>query len=159
WISSQGQLDPEEARQILMQAALALEHAYEQGVVHRDIKPSNFLLARKRDRLVVKLTDFGLARQASDDAFRVTRPGTTVGTVDYLAPEQARDSRAADTRSDLYSLGCTFYHMLAGRAPFPEGSLTERLYRHIEEEPQDVRAFNPKVPDFLWDVLRRLLAK
>jgi serine/threonine-protein kinase len=159
YIDRKGKLDPEEARRITIQAALALQHAYQQGIVHRDIKPSNFLVTRKNGRLVVKMTDLGLSREARNDDFRVTRTGTTVGTVDYMAPEQARDSSKADTRSDIYSLGCTFYHMLAGQPPFNEGGLTERLYKHVQDEPPDMRQFNPRVSDGLLAVLRRMLAK
>ena len=131
-------LDPEVSRQIIIQAAEALEHARVNGIVHRDIKPSNFLLHRKQGKLVLKLTDFGLAREETAEEFRVTRDGTTVGTVDYISPEQARDSSLADTRSDLYSLGCTWYHMLAGRPPFTEGGLAERLMKHMMEKPRSV---------------------
>jgi hypothetical protein len=159
YIERKGRLKPDKARRILVQAARALDHAHKQGVVHRDVKPSNFLVTRRDGGLLVKLIDLGLAREASEDEFRVTRVGSTVGSIDYMAPEQARDSRAADVRSDIYSLGCTFYHMLAGRAPFPEGSLTERLFKHIEEEPPDVRQFNPRVPEELVHVLGRMLAK
>src|SRR5262249_7036823 len=126
---------------------------------HRDIKPSNFLLIRSGRQVRVKLTDFGLARGAGDEQFRVTRDGTTVGTIDYMAPEQARDSALADVRSDIYSLGCTLYHMLAGQPPFPEGGLGERLLKHLQAELPDVRRFNPDVPDELWAVLQRMLAK
>jgi serine/threonine-protein kinase len=153
-------LDPDEARQIMVQASQALEHAHQHGIVHRDIKPSNFLLRRDKGQLLVKLTDLGLSRQtAAVDEFRVTRAGTTVGTVDYISPEQARDSAAADIRSDLYSLGCTWYHMLAGRAPFAEGGLAERLHNHLHKEPEDVRHFNPRVSEASWAILSRLLAK
>jgi serine/threonine protein kinase len=160
YIRDKGQLDPEEARRIVIQAAKALRHAGEQGIVHRDIKPSNFLLADEGGgRCRVKLTDLGLSRLHDEEHFRVTRDGTTVGTVDYMSPEQAKDSAAADIRSDMYSLGCTLYHMLAGQPPFSEGGLGERLYKHLCAEPPDVRDFNPKVPVGLWTVLRRMLAK
>jgi serine/threonine protein kinase len=159
YIDREGKLDPEEARLITLQAARALEHAHAHGIIHRDVKPSNFLLARPNGGLLVKLTDLGLAREAGDEDFRVTRAGTTVGTIDYIAPEQARDSALADIRSDLYSLGCTLFHMLAGQAPFSEGGLTERLYKHIESEPPNVLDFNPRVPPALCVVLYRLLAK
>jgi tRNA A-37 threonylcarbamoyl transferase component Bud32 len=159
YITQKGQLEPGEARQILAQAARALDHAHKQGIVHRDIKPSNFLIAHEGEQLVVKLTDLGLARLTREDEFRVTRSGSTVGTVDYISPEQARDSAAADVRSDIYSLGCTLYHMLAGQAPFPDGSLTERLFKHLETEPPDVRRFNPKVSAGLAALLRKMLAK
>ena len=159
YILSKGQLDVEEARAILVQATQALDHAYRQGVVHRDIKPSNFLLARQDGELLVKMTDLGLARNLADDEFRLTRDGSTVGTVDYLSPEQARDSSLADIRSDIYSLGCTAYHMLAGHPPFPDGGLGERIYKHMHTEPPDLRTLNPAVPPNLAAVVKRMLAK
>ena len=158
-ILTRGRLGVEEAHAILVQAVQALDHAYRQGVVHRDIKPSNFLLARQAGELVVKLTDLGLARNLGDNEFRLTSDGSTVGTVDYLSPEQARDSSLADTRSDIYSLGCTAYHMLAGQPPFPDGGLGERVYKHMHTEPPDLRKLNPAVPPNLAAVLKRMLAK
>src|SRR5262245_22066365 len=115
YIATHGPLDDAQARAFLAQAVSALEHAFVQGIVHRDIKPSNFLAVQGFAELTVKLTDFGLARQTSDEEFRVTRDGVTVGTIDYMSPEQARDSGAADIRSDIYSLGCTLFHVLSGR--------------------------------------------
>jgi serine/threonine protein kinase len=159
YISRKGKLSARRALKILVQAARALDHAHQVGIVHRDIKPANFLISRRDGHLVVKLTDLGLAREASDEEFRVTREGSTVGSIDYMAPEQARDSGSADIRSDLYALGCTLYHMLAGQPPFPDGGLTERLFKHIEAEPPDVRQFNPGVTPELLRALRRLLAK
>lgn len=159
YIERKGRLAPEESRRILVQAVQALEHAHKQGITHRDIKPSNFLLTRDRDRMRVKLTDMGLARKAGEENFRVTRAGNTVGTIDYLSPEQARDSAAADIRSDIYSLGCTLYHMLAGNPPFSEGGLGERILKHLQEDPPDVRQFNPKVSDEMWELMQRMLAK
>jgi serine/threonine-protein kinase len=160
YIDEKKQLEPEEARKILIQATRALVLAHKHGIIHRDIKPSNLLLTQKDGQIFVKLTDFGLARTAADsNDFKLTRTGTTVGTVDYISPEQARNSRAADIRSDIYSLGCTFYHMLAGQPPFPVGDLTERLLKHVEAEPEDVRRFNAKTPEGIVMVLRRMLAK
>src|SRR5262249_42180844 len=89
----------------------------------------------------------------------VTRAGNTVGTIDYISPEQARDSRSADTRSDIYSLGCTAFHMLAGRPPFAEGGLGERLFKHLEAPPPHVRAFNGAVSDEFLDIIPPRLAK
>lgn len=154
-----GPLDPAEALEIIRQGCRALDHAYRCGIIHRDIKPSNFLLTRQGDRLVVKMTDLGLARETSGEEFRVTKAGTTVGTLDYMSPEQARDSGLADIRSDLYSLGATWYHLLSGHAPFPKGGLGERLNRIMNEEPPDVRKFNPRVSGAMLAVLRRLMAK
>ncbi len=158
-IGKKGRLDIEEARLITFQAARALLHAYKRGIVHRDIKPSNFLLMHKEGKLVVKLTDLGLSRQVDDAEFRVTREGFTVGTVDYISPEQARDSRSADIRSDLYSLGCTLYHMLTGQPPFSDGGLGERIYKHMEVEPADVRDLRPEIPASMARITQRLLAK
>jgi serine/threonine-protein kinase len=159
YIDSKGRIDPEEARNLIIQATQALKLAHKEGIVHRDIKPSNFLLTLKEGKQFVKLADFGLARTVNEEDYKLTRPGTTVGSVDYISPEQARDSRAADIRSDIYSLGCTLYHMLAGRPPFNEGDMTARLLKHVEAKPTDVRELNPKVSPGLALVLDRMLAK
>jgi eukaryotic-like serine/threonine-protein kinase len=159
YIARKKQVDPEETRRFLKQAARALDHAHLMGIVHRDIKPGNFLLTREDGRTVVKLTDFGLAQAEDEEQFRLTRDGSTVGTIDYLSPEQARDSSTADVRSDIYSLGCTSYHMLAGNPPFAEGGLGERVYKHMHVEPADVRQLNARVPEPLWAILRKMLAK
>lgn len=159
YVKRKGSLDPEEARQIVLQAARALQHANDLHIVHRDVKPSNFILTKKNGRLFVKLTDFGLAREVSADEFRVTRAGTTVGTVDYMSPEQAKDSSAADVRSDLYSLGTTWFHLLTGQAPFHEGGLGERIIKIMTQEPPDARDLNERVSDDTWAILSRLLEK
>src|SRR5258707_1691123 len=159
YINRKGRLDPEEARLIAIQAAHALNHAFQNGLVHRDVKPSNFLVSRPNGGLLVKLTDMGLSRATDDEDFRVTRAGTTVGTVDYMSPEQARDSGAADIRSDLYSLGCTLFHMLTGQTPFPDGGLAERLCKHMMDPPPNVRTFNPAISRDLAAGLNKLLAK
>jgi serine/threonine protein kinase len=161
YVRQRGQLDPQDACQILLQALRALVYLHRHGMVHRDIKPSNFLISRHptKDRNIVKLTDFGLARELDDREFQVTKDGTTVGTVDYMAPEQARNSRLADIRSDIYSLGCTFFHMLTGKPPYAEGGMVERLYQHLEGDVPDVCRLNPQVPEKLSALLRRMLAK
>jgi serine/threonine protein kinase len=159
YVHRQGFLDPEEAVALLTQAARALHCLHEHQIVHRDIKPANFLITQVNEQPILKLTDLGVARELSDDELRVTQYGKTVGTIDYLAPEQARDSSWADVRSDIYSLGCTFYYMLTGRLVFPEGGLTERLYAHSEAEPPDPRQFNPATRLRVVSVLRRMLAK
>ncbi len=154
-----GPLTPDDARAIVVQVARALDYAHHMGVVHRDIKPSNILITRRHGRCIAKLVDLGLARGGIEEESRVTADGSTVGTVDYMAPEQARDSAAADVRSDIYALGCTLYHMLAGVPPFAEGSILERLQKHHRAEPADLRLLNPAVSDALWAVCRRMLAK
>jgi serine/threonine protein kinase len=159
FIRRKGPLAPAEARHILFQIAQALDHAHQLGIVHRDIKPSNILLTQQHGRTVVKLADLGLARGGVEEESRVTADGSTVGTVDYMAPEQARDSGAADIRSDIYSLGCSLFHMLAGQPPFAEGSLLERVVKHSKTEPPDLRELNADVTDDLWAIVRRMLAK
>jgi len=158
-ITRHGSLRPEETRRILIQAAKALVHAFNHGIVHRDIKPANFMLAREGRRTRVKLTDLGVAIAKGAGEFRITSEGCTVGTVDYMAPEQARDSQAADTRSDIYSLGCTAYHMLAGKPPFAQGGLGERVCRHQAMAPPDLRPISRTMSSGFWAIIQRMLAK
>ena len=100
--------------------AEAIEHASQRGIVHRDIKPSNVLISRDG---LIKLVDMGLARSANVDFSEdMTASGVTLGTFDYISPEQAKDPRDADIRSDIYSLGCTLYFMLTGSPPYPGGT-------------------------------------
>ena len=106
-----------------------LRYAAGRGLIHRDIKPSNILRTPAGQ---VKIIDLGLALQNEFEDERVTREGTTVGTVDYMAPEQARDSRATSIQSDIYSLGCTFYYFLTGVAAYPGGDITDKLTRHAK---------------------------
>jgi serine/threonine-protein kinase len=108
-----------------MQLAAALSHTAAAGVIHRDIKPSNVLITPQGR---AKLVDLGLARKESADASaELTVAGTTLGTFDYISPEQAKDPRSVDVRSDIYSLGCTLYHMLTGEPPYPEGTVLQKL--------------------------------
>ncbi len=130
-----------------LQIANALVHATERGVVHRDIKPSNIIVTPQGR---AKLVDMGLARRFERGAGHgLTQSGMTLGTFDYISPEQARDPRDVDVRSDLYSLGCTLFHMLSGRPPFPDGTVLQKLLQHQEEPPPDIRKLNPPVPDDL----------
>jgi len=145
------------AMDVVAQVADALEHASARDVVHRDIKPSNIVITPAgRARLV----DMGLARltPTAGDA-DLTVSGMTLGTFDYISPEQARDPRAADVRSDLYSLGCTLFYMLAGRAPFAEGTMVQKLLQHQQDPPPDITALRPDVPLRLAAILARLMAK
>jgi serine/threonine-protein kinase len=140
-------------------------------MVHRDIKPANLLVQRAggsaRDtQCVVKILDFGLARlhqrNPNDEPGPntiLTKENTVMGTPDYVSPEQARDLHKVDIRSDLYSLGCTFYYLLTGQVPFPGGSTLEKLVRHGTEEPRPVVELRGDVPQAVAAIVRRLMAK
>ena len=157
FVAAHGPLEVPLAIQFTAQVADALEHASQRDVVHRDIKPSNIIITPAGRARVV---DMGLARmQAVAGREDLTVSGMTLGTFDYISPEQARDPRDADVRSDLYSLGCTLFFMLAGRAPFSEGTVVQKLLQHQQGEPPDVCALRPDVPERLAGVVARLMAK
>jgi hypothetical protein len=142
---------------IALQIASGLAHAAARGVVHRDIKPSNIIISESGR---AKLVDMGLARSLDKRAEGgLTHSGVTLGTFDYISPEQALEPRNADVRSDLYSLGCTLYHLLTGVPPVPEGTAAKKLQSHQHDEPIDPRQLNPEVPDELAAILARLMAK
>ena len=145
---------------IVRQAAIGLEHAHTQGVIHRDIKPSNLIRSVPG---TIKILDWGLAHcDALDSSVGgETRAGIGMGTDDYVAPEQACDAARADKRSDLYSLGCTLYFLLAGQAPFAkEGSPAAKLDAHQSKRPPPISQFRADVPQQVDAILRRrLLAK
>ncbi|MEQ8790964.1 MAG: protein kinase [Pirellulaceae bacterium] len=156
-VERRGPLSLEEAFSYTLQIAEALEHASGRDVVHRDIKPSNVLIMPDGR---AKLVDMGLARlhqvEAADND--LTASGVTLGTFDYISPEQARDPRSADVRSDLYSLGCTLYYMLTGRPPFA-GTAIKKLLSHAGDAPPDVRTLRPEVPDEVVAVINKMMAK
>jgi len=156
-VDQRGPVPLKRSIEIIRQVARGLEHAMQRGIVHRDIKPGNLLIRRDG---VVKLADLGLARILDENNdTSITRAGTTVGTVDFMAPEQARDSKAADVRSDIYSLGCTWYFMLTGHPPFPEGSLTNKLRAHAETPVPDPRSEHPAISEAVFGVIRRMTEK
>jgi serine/threonine protein kinase len=157
-VKGHGPLDPIRAAHYIRQAALGLQHAHEAGLVHRDIKPSNLLLDRTG---TVKILDLGLARffhDESDDLSKRYMEGP-IGTMDYMAPEQALDSHHADIRADIYSLGTTFYFLLAGHGPFPEGTDLQKLIRHQLQPPRPIRDIRPDVPEALAAIIDRMMAK
>ncbi len=167
------------------QTALGLQHAFERGMVHRDVKPHNLMLTPGER---IKILDFGLARFVSEvappvgpggalpglpdasatapsqGAQKPDGPGLTsayaaLGTVDYMAPEEARDATHADIRADVYSLGCTLYRALAGQVPFPEGTVNEKLIGHLGHAPQPLRELRPDIPSELVHIVERMMAK
>jgi serine/threonine protein kinase len=153
-----GRLPVAEACDIVRQSAVGLEHAFECGLIHRDLKPHN--LMRTADG-TVKILDFGLAVLADSGARGgdLTGQNVVLGTPDYIAPEQAEDSHAADIRSDIYALGCTLYHLLTGRVPFPGDSVLRKLDGHRMQEPEPLRTVRPEVPAELAAVVARMMAK
>lgn len=157
-VAERGPLPAGEACEYIRQAAWGLQHAFERGTVHRDIKPHNLMRTPQGQ---IKVLDFGLARFASDRRSdgSLTKAGTVMGTPDYIAPEQANDARTADIRADIYALGCTLYQLLAGRVPFPQGSLLQKLMAHAEQEPASLSLLRPDLPDGLSQVVARMMAK
>jgi hypothetical protein len=156
-VVKEGPFDVARTIDVTIQVADALEHASERDVVHRDIKPSNIIITPTgRARLV----DMGLARlhhMAGDQDLTVS--GMTLGTFDYISPEQARDPRSADVRSDLYSLGCTIFFMLVGRAPFASGTMVQKLLQHQQDPPPAIESLRPDVPRRFAQILGRLMEK
>jgi serine/threonine protein kinase len=199
-VRTQGPLPMGRACELMSQAALGLQHAYEKGLVHRDIKPANLLIscpspaaaqagftqpgasstssllvagARPGDAPThvlanvprpgqpdeqVKIADFGLARLHDRDTVAGYSSAGFVGTPDFVAPEQCQDSHSADIRSDLYSLGCTFFFILTGRVPFP-GGLMEKLLAHTRSTAPAVESLRPDVPREVAAIVARLMAK
>ena len=157
-VKEDGPLDPCDAADFIAQAAPGLQHSHDAGLVHRDIKPANCLVDKNH---VVKLLDMGLAKFSEDDrpALSAIYDDSVVGTADYLAPEQARNSQRVDHRADIYSLGCTFYFLLTGQAPFPTGSIAERLLKHQTEQPKSVYDLRPDAPPALVELVRRMMIK
>jgi len=161
---------------ILHQALLGLQHIHQKGLVHRDLKPANLMLVPGAEsspesvsNATVKVLDIGLGRSLFEDAAHeampqlgdahITGEGVILGTPDYMSPEQARDARAADIRSDIYSLGCVLYHLLAGQPPFPDTNIISQMIRHASEAPRPLSEFNPAVPDGLQQIVDWMLAK
>jgi WD40 repeat protein len=157
-LAERGPLPVAEACDAIRQAALGLQYAHEQGMVHRDIKPANLMVTTG----TVKILNLGLARFVSDlgvTGGSLTQDGLVVGTPDYMAPEQADDSRQADIRADIYSLGCTLYHLLAGQPPFPTGTVMQKLRAHQDQTPRPLSELRPDVPVEVVRVVERMMAK
>jgi serine/threonine protein kinase len=153
-----GRIAPTYAADYIHEAATALQHAHDKGLVHRDLKPSNLLLSAGGQ---IKILDLGLARFLQDQIGdpSKTREGMGMGTPDYAAPEQFRDAHHVDARADIYALGCTLYQLLTGQVPFPGSSLAEKYEAHQKREPTPVEELCPNMPTGLALVVRRMMAK
>ncbi|MCI0460102.1 MAG: serine/threonine protein kinase [Gemmataceae bacterium] len=159
-VIKEGPLPVARACAYVLQAALGLQHAFERGLVHRDVKPGNLLLSGEG---IVKVMDLGLARLGKaggeQTVGELTHEGMVMGSPDYIAPEQAQEAHAVDIRADIYALGCTLYHLLTGRVPFPEGSFTQKVLRHMIEEAPLAGSLRPEVPPALSAVVLKMMAK
>ncbi len=153
-IAQAGKLPVERAASIAAQVAEALDFAHKHGVVHRDIKPANIMI-EAGDR--VKVTDFGIAK-ATDSGEHLTVTGSLLGTPSYMSPEQARGGQI-DGRSDLFSVGCVLYEMVAGRKAFRGESITALLFKIITEEPPPIREDEPNIPEELERIILKALSK
>ncbi len=159
-VKERGALPVAEAVDYVLQAARGLQYAHEQGVVHRDIKPGNLLLDKKG---TVKILDMGLARiggsAEGEDKERLTATGQMMGTLDYMAPEQALDTHHADARADIYSLGCTLYRLLTGESPYKADTPMNTLVAHQRAPVPSLRKARPDVPRELDAAFRKMVAK
>lgn len=157
-VNQHGPLPPEFASWVICETAKALEHAHSQKLIHRDIKPSNIMLLRDGS---IKLLDLGLARYA-DSQSQMTATGQFMGTVDYVSPEQAADTRSVDHRADIYSLGCTLYFLVTGKAPFDgDGfdTIVSKILAHAEESPQPIETFRSDVIRPIRQSVDHMMAK
>lgn len=162
-VRKEGVLSIQQAVNCVTQAARGLVHAHNMGIIHRDIKPGNLLLDKQG---AVHVLDLGLARiddmglkadkEASDD---LTHPGMVMGTIAYLAPEQALDTHGADARSDIYSLGCTLFYLLTGAAPYPRETVMKTLLAHREDMIPDLSSKRVEVPNELNAIFQKMVAK
>lgn len=167
WIAGNGPVPPRVALEVAVQALGGLEALHQMGIIHRDISPENIMLSQDHmGRLLVKVIDFGIAKQLSDEGGGqgLTQTGMFLGKLKYASPEQAgfiKEGEQLDARSDLYSFGVVFYEMLAGRAPFVATNPHGYILKHATEKPAPIGETNPdtKVPASLEAVVLRILEK
>lgn len=158
-VAKNGPLPVPRAAHLFAEAAAGLDHAHRQGLVHRDLKPSNIVVTTDGH---AKVLDFGLALVRGEprtDRAVLGGKGYVVGTMDFLAPEQAQDAARVDARSDIYSLGCTLYFALTGQAPFPGGEALDKIRRHYHDEPAPVQSLNPTIPVRFASLVHTMMAK
>ncbi|MBN1853053.1 MAG: serine/threonine protein kinase [Pirellulales bacterium] len=157
-VQQEGPLDYRRAADYIAQTAEGLQHAHDAGLIHRDMKPANCLVDRDN---TVKILDLGLALFSEDDrpSLTLAHDENVLGTADYLAPEQAINSHNVDSRADIYALGCTFYFLLTGHPPFPEGTMSERLIKHQRDKPTPILSERKDAPQELVAICDAMMAK
>jgi eukaryotic-like serine/threonine-protein kinase len=157
-VKEKGPLAYDDACRYIIQAALGLQHAHEHQLIHRDIKPANLLVDEEG---VVKILDLGLALFSNSEmaSLTIAHNENVLGTADYLSPEQAINSHTVDYRADVYSLGCTFYYLLTGHAPFNEGTLAQRIAKHQTVMPNEVQKDRPDCQRDLSDICMKMMQK
>jgi uncharacterized protein (TIGR03067 family) len=167
-VRQNGPLPAPVALEYVRQAALGLRCIHEHGLVHRDIKPSNLIVTKAKGSKaqgaeLIKILDLGLARlhRPIDEATAAVTGASAVlmGTLDYMAPEQALDFHNVDIRADIYSLGCTLYYLLTGQPPFPGGTLAHKVLRQQQAQPQPIEQLRPDLPAALPQLLNHMMAK
>ena len=157
-VKHESKLEIADACEIILQAALGLQHAHERQLTHRDIKPANLMLSTDG---VVKLLDLGLARLAGESSVELTVDGQILGTADYMPPEQWSNSSDVDIRADIYSLGCSLFCLLTGQPPFGEShkTLSTKMHAHLKEQPPLVSRMLPEIPGEISELLSKCLQK
>lgn len=155
-VGRQGPLAPEFAADVMRQAAAGLHQAHKAGMVHRDVKPGNLLIDAEGN---VRILDLGLCSLQSGNDDSLTVDKDQLGTVDFVAPEQAVNSHKADHRADIYGLGVSIYCAMTGDVLFPGYSTTQKLIAHQNEEPRNIRELVPSIPDGFADLIHRMIAK
>ncbi len=160
-VRGRGALAVAHACSFVYQAALGLQYAHTKGMVHRDIKPSNLIVTREEKKAIVKVLDFGLAKitSAGQGHSSLTHAGQILGTPEYIAPEQIRNSQAADIRADIYSLGCTLYYLLAARPPFAADNVWALCHAHLSTDADPLHTVRAEVPPELAALVAKLMAK
>ncbi len=154
-VADDGVFEPERAAELIMQVAKAMEHYDQFAIIHRDIKPDNVIVTTEG---IAKLGDLGLSKQLTSNC-HITRYGKTLGTPFYISPELAVGQTMTDIRSDIYSLGATFYCILVGEPPFTGKSPTEIMAKHVRESPVPVSERRPEVPEELSHIVEGMMAK
>jgi serine/threonine-protein kinase len=158
FLELRGRLTPRGALKVALQIARALEYAFTLAIVHRDIKPDNILITPNG---VVKILDLGLAKKIKEKAgaSSITQQGEGIGTLHYMSPEQTINARDTDQRTDIYSLGATIYHMIAGKPPFDADGIWEFVDMIQNTPPQPLTEIVKDLPIYVWDVVEKALRK